>query len=390
MSQGWIVIDKSGGAPIVRRKVESIDDTVQQHLIELTSGKGENIPDSVKNDYKKRKLMVENVIKSFIITKGPEFSTTLKKLETDLTSDMLTSGAWKDLKFKDYNFEALGAPPASGHLHPLLKVRSEVVEIFVQMGFQEMPTNNYVESSFWNFDALYQPQQHPARDAQDTFFITEPQLSTKFPVQYLERVKKAHEEGGNGSIGYRYDWKLSDAQKNVLRTHTTAVSARMLYKLANQEDGFKPVKYFSIDKVFRNETLDATHLAEFHQVEGVLAGVDITLGDLMGVIGGFFAKMGLTEIEFKPAYNPYTEPSMEIFCYHKGLGRWIEIGNSGMFRREMLDPMNIPANVNVHGFGLSLERPTMIKYGFKNIRDLVGPKVDLKMVQESPICRLDK
>jgi phenylalanyl-tRNA synthetase alpha chain len=390
MSQGWIVIDKSGGAPVVRRKVPSIDDVVQQHLIELTSGKGDSIPDSVKNDYKKRKLMVEQVTKSFIITKGPEFTTVLKKLETDLTSDMLASGAWKDLKFKDYNFEALGAPPAAGHLHPLLKVRTEVVANFVQMGFQEMPTNNYVESSFWNFDALFQPQQHPARDAQDTFFITNPAVSTKFPADYLQRVKDAHEKGGNGSIGYRYDWKLDDAQKNVLRTHTTAVSARMLYKLANQEGGFKPVKYFSIDKVFRNETLDATHLAEFHQVEGVIAGVDVTLGDLMGVIGGFFEKMGLTELEFKPAYNPYTEPSMEIFCYHKGLGKWIEIGNSGMFRREMLDPMNIPANVNVHGFGLSLERPTMIKYGFKNIRDLVGPKVDIKMVQESPMCRLDK
>lgn len=266
MAQGWIVIDKLGGAPIVRRKIDSIDDLVQQHLLELTSGKGDYIPENIKNDYKKRKLMVENTIKSFIITKGQDFSTTLKKLETDLTSEMLTSGAWKDLKFKDYNFEALGAPPSSGHLHPLLKVRSEVAEIFVQMGFQEMPTNNYCESSFWNFDSLFQPQNHPARDAQDTFFITDPQISSKFPADYLERVKEAHEKGGNGSIGYRYDWKLADAQKNVLRTHTTAVSARMLYKLANQEGGFKPVKYFSIDKVFRNETLDATHLAEFHQV----------------------------------------------------------------------------------------------------------------------------
>ncbi|CRL05863.1 CLUMA_CG019055, isoform A [Clunio marinus] len=317
MSQGWIVIDKSAGKPIVRRKVDSIDDIVQQHLIELKCGKGENIPDNIKNDYKKRKLMVENVTRSYVISKGAKFSTTLTKLETDLTSDMLLSGAWKNLKFKDYNFDAMGAQPASGHLHPLLKVRSEVADIFVQMGFQEMPTNNYVESSFWNFDALFQPQQHPARDAQDTFFITNPQLSTKFPTEYLQRVKKSHEEGGNGSIGYRYDWSLNDAQKNVLRTHTTAVSARMLYKLANQEGGFKPTKYFSIDKVFRNETLDATHLAEFHQVEGVIAGVDITLGDLMGIIGGFFAKMGLTDIEFKPAYNPYTEPSMEIFAFHK-------------------------------------------------------------------------
>lgn len=209
MSQGWIAIDKSGGAPIVRRKVESIDDIVQQHLIDLTSGKGESIADNIKNDYKKRKLMIENVIKSFIISKGPEFTTVLKKLETDLTTDMMSSGAWKDLKFKDYNFEALGAPPAAGHLHPLLKVRTEVVDIFVQMGFQEMPTNNFVESSFWNFDALFQPQQHPARDAQDTFFITDPEISTKFPTEYLERVREAHEKGGNGSIGYRYDWKIS-------------------------------------------------------------------------------------------------------------------------------------------------------------------------------------
>lgn len=390
MSQGWIVIDKSGKPPLVKRKVESIDDVVQQQLINAAAGKTSNIADDVKNDFKKRKLLSESTIKSFIISKGAEFSTTLKKLETDLTSDMLLNGSWKDLKFKDYNFEAKGAPPSAGFQHPLLKVRSEVSSIFTQMGFVEMPTNNYVESSFWNFDALFQPQMHPARDSHDTFFLSVPEKSTKFPMEYLERVKEAHEKGGNGSIGYRYDWKIEEAQKNILRTHTTGVSARMLYKLANQEGGFKPVKYFSIDKVFRNETLDATHLAEFHQVEGVLAGVDITLGGLKGVIEEFFSKMGLTELQFKPAYNPYTEPSMEIFAYHKGLGKWIEIGNSGMFRREMLDPMNIPQNVNVYGYGLSLERPTMIKYGIKNIRELIGPKVDLKMVQESALCRLDK
>lgn len=123
----------------------------------------------------------------------------------------------------------------------------------------------------------------------------------------------------------RYDWKLEEAQKNLLRTHTTAVSARMLYKLANQEGGFIPAKYFSIDRVFRNETLDATHLAEFHQVEGVVADRNLTLGDLIGVIAEFFKKLGITQIEFKPAYNPYTEPSMEIFCFHPGLRKWIEV-----------------------------------------------------------------
>lgn len=123
----------------------------------------------------------------------------------------------------------------------------------------------------------------------------------------------------------RYDWKLEEAQKNLLRTHTTAVSARMLYKLANQEGGFVPAKYFSIDRVFRNETLDATHLAEFHQVEGVVADRNLALGDLIGIIAEFFKKLGITQIEFKPAYNPYTEPSMEIFCFHPGLKKWIEV-----------------------------------------------------------------
>lgn len=124
---------------------------------------------------------------------------------------------------------------------------------------------------------------------------------------------------------FSYDWKLEEAQKNLLRTHTTAVSARMLYKLANQEGGFVPAKYFSIDRVFRNETLDATHLAEFHQVEGVVADRNLTLGDLIGVIAEFFKKLGITQLEFKPAFNPYTEPSMEIFCFHPGLKRWIEV-----------------------------------------------------------------
>lgn len=163
----------------------------------------------------------------------------------------------------------------------------------------------------------------------------------------------------------------------------------MLYKLA-QEKKFKPTKLFSIDRVFRNETLDATHLAEFHQVEGIIADYNLNLGELIGIFAEFFKKLGITDLDFKPAYNPYTEPSMEIFCFHKGLGKWIEIGNSGMFRPEMLLPMGFPKDVRVLGWGLSLERPTMIKYGYNNIRDLVGPKVDLQMVQNSGVCRLDK
>lgn len=258
------------------------------------------------------------------------------------------------------------------------------------MGFEEMPTNRWVESSFWNFDALFQPQQHPARDAHDTFFIKTPEAASLESVkpEYLEVVKNTHEKGGFGSIGYRYDWSLEESKKNILRTHTTAVSTRMLYLLANQPGGFKPKKYFSIDRVFRNESLDATHLAEFHQIEGLVADRNLSLGDLMGVIKEFFAASGITDIRFKPAYNPYTEPSMEIFGYHPDLKKWTEIGNSGMFRPEMLRPMGLPSDVRVIAWGLGLERPTMIKYRISKIKDLFGHKISLESSQTIPLPRI--
>lgn len=208
---------------------------------------------------------------------------------------------------------------------------------------------------------------------------------------YYNRVKTVHTEGGYGSIGYRAPWQPEESSKLLLRTHTTASSAHMLYKLAakcrgeavdsdNKEfshggaatsrandnlaakdDGFRPAKLFSIDRVFRNETMDATHLAEFHQVEGVVADRNLTLADLIGFMRVFFNKMGIEQVRFKPAYNPYTEPSLEIFAFHPMLNKWVEVGNSGMFRPEMLEPMGFPKDVRVHGWGLSLERPTMIR-----------------------------
>ncbi|CDW54783.1 phenylalanyl tRNA synthetase alpha chain [Trichuris trichiura] len=387
MSAGWIRLDKkTGSEPIVFRKVDKIDDAVQHTLNLFSKMQIDNISDQTKADLKKRKLIYEVSRTTFLLSRGEEFSTTLEKAETDLTAELLIDDAWKKKRFKPYNFKAKGLPPTRGYLHPLLQVRAEFRQIFLEMGFSEMPTSNYVESSFWNFDALFQPQNHPARDAQDTFFVSDPPLETDFPEEYLQRVKMVHSVGGYGSEGYQYEWKLEEAQKNVLRTHTTACSAKMLYKLA-KEKPFKPAKYFSIDRVFRNETLDATHLAEFHQIEGIVAAEDLSLSHLIGILYEFFQKLGLTELRFKPAYNPYTEPSMEIFCYHPSLKKWVEVGNSGMFRPEVLLPMGLPENVNVIAWGLSLERPTMIKYGISNIRDLFGPRVDLGMIASSPICQ---
>jgi len=136
--------------------------------------------------------------------------------------------------------------------------------------------------------------------------------------------------------------------------------------------------------------MDATHLAEFHQVEGFIVDKGLTLGHLIGVIRQFFDYLGIKQLKFKPAYNPYTEPSMEVFSYHHGLKKWVEIGNSGIFRPEMLKPMGFPDDVVVIAWGLSLERPTMIKYKIDNIRELVGHKLDLDFVTTHPIVRLDQ
>jgi phenylalanyl-tRNA synthetase alpha chain len=100
------------------------------------------------------------------------------------------------------------------------------------MGFEEMPTNSFVATGFWNFDSLFQPQAHPARDAHDTFFVKSPEKTVDWPADYGERVKTMHEQGDDASIGWRYTWDIEEAKKNILRTHTTACSSQMLYKLA--------------------------------------------------------------------------------------------------------------------------------------------------------------
>jgi len=375
-------------------------------------------------DYLKRRLVNTQKIITYKARQGPKWAAEIPVEVTDLTADMLADGSWKTANFKPYNFKAYGEPQAGGALHPLMKVREEFRRIFFSFGFTEMPTSRFVDTGFWNFDTLFVPQQHPARDMQDTFFISDPPVSGppgpdpeadtaletmereanalfidnedaptagksgKLDFQkYYNNVKTVHQDGAFGSIGYRYPYSDAETTKLVLRTHTTAVSAYCLHRLSANP---RPARYFSIDRVFRNETVDATHLAEFHQIEGVIADYGLTLGGLQAFLGGFFRSMGVEKLRFKPAYNPYTEPSMEVFSWHEGLGKWIEIGNSGMFRPEMLLAMGLPDDLRCYGFGLSLERPTMIKYGISNIRDLLGHKVDLNFIENNAAVRLDR
>jgi len=319
---GWAKRDGSGFV----RTAESIDDVLRSDLREIESTGSLKVGEKGLKELIRRKLITPKKHLWFSVTKGRAFSTKIQKQETDLTSDMLTSGSWQSAIFKNYNFEAEGAPPNGGALHPLLKVRDEFRKIFFEMGFTEMPTSQFVESCFWNFDALFVPQQHPAREAQDTFYLSDPPRSLQPENEYYERVATVHVTGGYGSLGYRAPWSDEDSKKLVLRTHTTARSAFLLRSIAAQPGGFKPSKLFSIDRVFRNEATDNTHLAEFHQVEGVVADYNLTLPDLIGFMRTFFSKMGLTNLRFKPAYNPYTEPSMEIFAFHPKLkkmgGNW--------------------------------------------------------------------
>ncbi|GMM34804.1 phenylalanine--tRNA ligase subunit alpha [Saccharomycopsis crataegensis] len=385
---GWIKKDGDTLKPSDKVSKDNLpSDTTALQLKAIAEGG--DLPDKkVLTDLKKRKLASVSKAISFSIEKGPQFALKIVKMETDITNEMVSSGSWSNLKFKDYNFNSEGIYPNSGALHPLNKVREEFRQIFFSLGFTEMPSNQYVDTGFWNFDTLYVPQQHPARDLQDTFYLKDPVKGSPPADEKLwENVKAAHEGNAFDSVGYRYPWKGEESLRMVLRTHTTAISSQMLYHLAKDP---KPSRLFSIDRVFRNEAVDATHLAEFHQVEGVIADYNIRLGDLIGFMQDFFDQMGVHQLRFKPAYNPYTEPSLEIFSWHSGLKKWVEIGNSGMFRPEMLEGLGLPKDMRVLGWGLSLERPTMIKYGVNNIRELLGHKVNLNFIETNAAARLDE
>jgi phenylalanyl-tRNA synthetase alpha chain len=372
---------KKGILKVVDGKVAPIgeqEDDVRKMLRTVQSGGALESEDL--SEMRKRKLVQVKKTTHYILKKGKQFGADVESLISELTVLEIAKGNYRN-RLKKYNFNVVTSTlKFGGALHPLARVRDEFKKIFLEMGFEEMETNRYVESSFWNFDALFQPQNHPSRSENDTFFIKRPATSRLPDEAYVKKVSDVHSAGGYGSVGYQTPWLEKEAKKMVLRTHTTAITARKLF-IEEYAKKQKPIKLFSIDKVFRNESLDATHLAEFHQIEGVVGGRGLTISHLMGFMELFFKKMGMEKIRFKPAYNPYTEPSLEVFAYHKGLKKWIEVGNSGIFRPEMLRPMGFDEDFRIMGWGLSLERPAMIKYGLKNIRDLVGHKVSLDRIR---------
>ncbi len=277
-----------------------------------------------------------------------------------ITHDILKSGKWKKAKFRKYTILKSAPEVIYGKKHPLTIFAERIREIFLEMGFVEV-SGPLIESSFWNFDALYQPQDHPARDLQDTFYLKNPTY-TKLPNKELvQRVKATHENGWRtGSVGWQYKWKEEIAKQAILRTHTTAVSARYLAKIR------PPAKIFCIGRVYRNETLDYKHLAEFHQIEGIVVSEDVTFRDLLGYLKEFFWKLGFEKIRFRPSYFPYTEMSVEPEVYFEAKQDWVELGGAGIFRPEVTIPFGI--NCPVLAWGLSLERTAMLLLGLDDIR----------------------
>jgi len=292
-----------------------------------------------------------------------------KSYEDKLTPKLLLTGRWKEVSFRPYDIESPSPPLYPGKKHPVQDFIDRAREIFFNLGFEEIE-GSIVLPSFWNFDALFIPQDHPAREMQDTFYLKDifaKDLEKKAPVGIIKNV---HENGGDtGSTGWGYKWSLKEAEKMVLRTHTTPITVQYLYK--NKPSS---IKVFSIDRVFRNENLDNRHLFEFYQYEGIVTGRNVTLRNLIGVLSSFYKELGFEKVKFWPTFFPYTEPSLEAVAYVDKLGRWIELCGMGVFRPEVTLPAGVKNPVLAWGGGL--ERLIMLAYNVEEIRFLYKNTLD--------------
>ncbi len=299
-----------------------------------------------------------------------------KQVVDHLTTSILKTGSWKGKDFRGYDIK-INVPRIYGGKHHFVNLAVEYARrIWIELGFEEMK-GTMVQTSFWNFDALFTAQDHPVRELQDTFYLKEPEKGKLPNKEIVEKVKRAHENGGNtGSIGWQYKWDPEDAMKNVLRTHTTVLSARTISTLKKKD---LPAKFFSVGKNFRNETSDWSHLIELIQVEGIVVDPNANFKHLKGYLIEFFKKMGYPKARVRPGYFPYTEPSAEVDVFHPTKKKWIELGGSGIFRPEVVKPL-LGEDIPVLAWGLGLERSILEYYKINDIRDLY--KNDIKKLRE--------
>lgn len=390
----WVAQSKASGEDKLFLVVEEFPETeIEKFLLHFKEQSAINYFTLSKKEDKyldvlnKRKLIVKKkktrrII--FLTNKGKSIKTsTIKELEqvSKITPEMLSSGSWKKYNLKPFDVTKPGPLLKAGKTHPLINLINKIREVFISMGFTEI-RGPIVESAFFNFDALFQPQDHPARELQDTFYLNNPKIARLPDKDRVLAVKATHENGGDsGSLGWRYKWDENIAKQTVLRTHTTSTTMRRLAQFYNDNEK-TPIKVFCIDRVFRNESLDKTHLAEFTQIEGIVIDEDVNLCDLIGLLSEFYRKVGFKKIVTRPGFFPYTEPSMEVAVYYEKLGEWLEMGGSGIFRPEVTSPWGIKDPTRVLAWGQGLERIAMPYYGRKDIRDLyINP---IKWLRQQP------
>jgi phenylalanyl-tRNA synthetase alpha chain len=361
---GVVTVEKRGGEALASLKGE-FDPALDDSLRKLASAEGARgskaaaNPDQIKQLIERGLLLSKTakVIHVELIKEPPTSQESAR-----LTSDMIKNGSWKAIRLRPYDVTASPPVLTIGKKHPYLEFLEEVKEILFSMGFEET-TGPYVESEFWNFDALYQAQEHPARAVHDNFRVKGPEAQIDAPAKLISAVKRAHESGGDtGSKGWGYSWNLDIAKQPVLRTQTTAVSVRTLFQKREP-----PVKTFCLSRVFRPDAIDSRHMLEFEQLDGIIGDKGINVRHLLGILSEFARQLGFKDIKFTPGYFPFTEPSIEAYVKHPKLG-WIECLGSGLFRPEVLAPLGIDFPVIAWGIGIG--RLAMIRLGVDDIRDL--------------------
>jgi len=389
--KGWVTIEKSPEGVFVKllNKPQEIPEEKVLNLLKEGEKKLEEIPEELRDaclSLATRPNVVEAEVEKIHLMKPTE---KLLKLDdsileerevTRLTQSLIASGEWRKVKFSKFDIYAPTPPVFASKRHPLRELIKIIKEIFVEMGFEEI-RGPLVELAFWNFDALFQPQDHPAREMHDTFYLAEPERGD-LPSHLVKPVKEVHENGGDtGSIGWRYKWSEEEARKLILRTHTTATTIRYL---ADHRE--PPVKVFSVDRIYRNERIDWKHLAEFHQIEGIVMGENVSFRDLLGLIKEFYAKLGLKNVRFRPSYFPYTEPSAEAVAYLEDKKTWLELIGMGIFRPEVTRPLGVKHRVLAWGGGL--ERLALALYDLDDIRVFYGN--DLNWIRRMPSTLLKR
>lgn len=293
-----------------------------------------------------------------------------KKSRSVSLPDAAAANAPGDIEPDAIDVEAVAGDTYPARIHPLTETIREIREIFVTLGFSEI-AGDLSQSSFWNFDALFTPQDHPAREMQDTFYIDSGDRRRHATRRQADAVASAHKKSWGG-------WDERESRRRVLRTHTTCVTIRHL-----AENNPDEARTFSLGRVFRNEKVSYKHLVEFHQVEGVVTGRGTTLRDLMGIQKEFYRRMGLEKVKFWPTFFPYTEPSLQSMVYNEKLKKWVELFGMGIFRPEVTEPLGIDGRVLAWGGGI--ERIAMMRYGVEDVREFYSN--DLGWLRSVVRCR---